>query len=496
MATTASLKRIEQSLDAKFSILPGVVARRCRWTVGLYKKSLPDREFLALAAWLTTFYPFQLAWLLERSRHAIKNKARQTGMSHTSSAAAILWGVFHGELTTIISKNDDSSKETFLKAKKHQLLLEKLGSKLAVTTRNIGADLEFVSGGRIKCRPSTGAQGDTGNVIIDEFAYHEHQKATWDRAVAATTHGGLRTRVLSTPNGAGDMFHDLWKKAVLIEGATEEDYSEHRWILHETSIHKAIDQGMPIDLKACWAKANGDPRVFGQMYECSFLDGSLQYIPGEAVKAAAVAKIKFSSKDSFFAGLDIGRNNDRTVLVVCSFDGVLAKVQAFRSCKRTDSAKLQSVVDWAFSTFPIRRLCVDQTGLGAFPVDDMRRRHGRQRVEGVTFTEGSKEDLATILYDAFCGSSGELRITDGDIEEPRGWVQIPATDDVLGVHFCDPGGAKDLRDDVCAIRRIVTSAGNVRYDAPRTDEGHADSAWALALALHAINHRPATVWQQ
>jgi hypothetical protein len=33
----------------------------------------------------------------------------------------------------------------------------------------------------------------------------------------------------------------------------------------------------------------------------------------------------------------------------------------------------------------------------------------------------------------------------------------------------------------------VTSAGNVRYDAARTDEGHADSAWALGLALHAAN---------
>jgi len=37
---------------------------------------------------------------------------------------------------------------------------------------------------------------------------------------------------------------------------------------------------------------------------------------------------------------------------------------------------------------------------------------------------------------------------------------------------------------LCSIRREVTDAGNVRYDAPHTPEGHADKAWALALALY------------
>jgi hypothetical protein len=54
----------------------------------------------------------------------------------------------------------------------------------------------------------------------------------------------------------------------------------------------------------------------------------------------------------------------------------------------------------------------------------------------------------------------------------------------------EPRAAERLREDICAIRREITTAGNVRYDAPHTDEGHADAAWALALALHACGKAP------
>jgi phage FluMu gp28-like protein len=80
----------------------------------------------------------------------------------------------------------------------------------------------------------------------------------------------------------------------------------------------------------------------------------------------------------------------------------------------------------------------------------------RRLVEQVTFTPSIKESLATGLYAAFTG----------------GTVRLPSSADAL-------------RKDVASIKRIVTSAGNIQYTAPRTQDGHADSAWALSLALHA-----------
>ena len=83
------------------------------------------------------------------------------------------------------------------------------------------------------------------------------------------------------------------------------------------------------------------------------------------------------------------------------------------------------------------------------------------------FTQGSKEVLATTLYEAF--AKGIIRIPEGD---------------------------RELREDLASLRRIVTAAGNVRYDAPTTAEGHADRAWALALALHAAIRQPGQRFEQ
>ena len=49
-----------------------------------------------------------------------------------------------------------------------------------------------------------------------------------------------------------------------------------------------------------------------------------------------------------------------------------------------------------------------------------------------------------------------------------------------------------LRDDLHSLKRTTTSAGNVRFVADRSENGHADRAWALALALHAGHeeHQP------
>jgi hypothetical protein len=73
----------------------------------------------------------------------------------------------------------------------------------------------------------------------------------------------------------------------------------------------------------------------------------------------------------------------------------------------------------------------------------------------------------------------------------NGMVRIPKKDGVLKDPLSDTVCAEPLRDDLRAIRREITSAGNVRYTAPHNASGHADRAWALFLALHAIGHRPA-----
>lgn len=443
------------------------MTRRAKKTLQKYERSLPLNEFRALVAWLSTFYPFQIEWLLDGAKRAIVNKSRQIGMSHTTAALAVLWGVFHGELTTVISIGEAEAIEVLDKAKRHVEILSALGSKMARLVRSRETGIGFASGGRVLALPSTGGRGYSGNVFLDEFAYHQNPGKVWDAAVPATGLG-FRLRVASTPNGFGNDFQLLWRQCV----NGELDFSHH-----EVPIELAIEQGFEVDLDECWTLAKGDPRLFGQMYQCKFLDGEMQYLPSELVTQCCRDRATLESGSGpHVAGLDIGRTADKTVLTVLKRSGGFSKFVYSESKKRTDSAGLQDMVDRAFRVFDLQKLCVDSTGIGQFPAEEMQTRHGHYKVEPFDFTLKSKEFLATGLYSGFVGKTLLLPGTDNDIPRPPdGMVPIVT------------GTAKALLEDLCSIQRIVTTAGNVRYDAPHTTAGHADSAWALALAQKAAN---------
>lgn len=409
------------------------------------RENLPEEEWEAVDTWSRTFFAFQREWLWDFSRFTLVSKARQIGISHTIAGDAAIWGML-GETTTIISKGQREADEVLDKASKHLRVLEKLGSAWARSHKS-GENIETETGGRIIALPSTsGGRSFSGNVILDEFAYLQDPKGVWDAAAAVVLHG-YRLKVMSTPNGVGNLWHDLWTNPKAHKGYRR----------HEVTIDQAREDGMVVDDSECWKMARGDPRVYDQLFRCKFLDGEAQYIPTAAIMAQSVDSNLYSTDGDCFAGLDIGRTSDRTDLVIVKRDDGVFRQQHSESCKRTSSDDLVRLAAKAFGPpFYCRRLCVDATGLGSFPADDMRKQFGRHRVEPVVFSLQVKEDIATTLY---------LLLTEG-----RLWL--------------DPKD-EQLRDDLCAIRRIITSAGNVRYDAPVTEKGHADRAWALGLACHA-----------
>lgn len=406
---------------------------------------LPAWEWRALKTWFTCFYPFQLEWLLDENRYSISVKARQIGASHTYGGWSVLRGAFFGETTTIVSKGERESREVLDKARKHAEFLQLVGSKRAQVVKKSSTEIEFLHGGRIIALPASSAsRGYSGNVILDEFAYHADAEKVWDAASGAITHGH-KIRIVSTPNGVGNTFEQMLS-----------DPSQHAgYSVHKFPMARAIADGMKIDLDSCWRNARGNPRIFAQLYECSFLDADNQYIPTELIHSALVGTRPIV-QGVCYAGLDIGKDVDRTSLViVCKDPKGVHWVITIQQKKRTVQKDLDDLVGLAFSdTFRCAKLCVDSTGMGAFPAEELARKWGKHRVEPVKFTQNSKEEMASTLYENFARST----------------IKIPQEQ-------------KDLIKDIMTLRRIITPAGNVRYDAPHTSSGHADSAWALALAL-------------
>lgn len=417
------------------------------------REVLPAREFRAVDLWLGTLFPYQREWALCWDRFAICNKARQIGTSHATAAATVLWAMM-GEQTSIISIGQDEGDEFLLKCRMHAEMLCELGSVWARATPT-ASKLSFTNtSGRILARPSTSAgRSLSGNVVLDEFAYHgTNDGRVWDGAAAVTLHNG-RLRIISTPNGTGNLFHEVWTNPKSNKGYRK----------FEFPIKRAIADGMSLNMDQLWSMAHGDPRVFAQIFECSFLDGAEQYLATSDITAAIDDDACGQCQGDIYAGLDVGLVNDLSSLVIVRQDAYTGRCHIVdrEDWKRTDWTAQQEGIEAAHRRWNFRRLCVDATGLGSVPAELLQKKLGRQRVEPVTFSSQTKEELATTLYQAFADRMVVMRRD------------------------------RDLVDDLCAIRRIVTTGGAVRYDAERSERGHADRAWALALALYACSSKPA-----
>lgn len=447
-----------------------------------YRAHLTAEEFAAVHAWLTTFLPFQLTWLLDEARFAVACKARQIGWTHTTAGLLVLWAVFRGEPCTIVSKDEKASEEVLSKCAWHVRVLREFGCEsMTAAVSSSREEIVFAGGGRIVALPSTGGRSFSGNLFLDEYAYHQHPERVWD-AAAPTTMLGYKMRVVSTPNGVGNDFHRLWERA------RRKDQGRVRWSAHEVPLSTALDQGYPVDVDACWTVyAKGDARLFDQLFGCSFLDAVMQYVPTEKIDACRTSA-PLPEGGLCYAGLDVGREVDLSCLVVVRVVRGVARVVHVEAIRRTDSDGLESMVGRAFERFGLRRLCVDSTGMGSFPTDRIKKRHGdraevphrRNRVEGVDFTLRSKEALATNLYTM--ATEGQLALPEDDAALPPPLVDGGSVANA-------PGTAALLRKEIASIRRVVTPAGNVTFDTLRTNEGHGDRAWALALALFAVDKK-------
>ncbi len=158
----------------------------------------------------------------------------------------------------------------------------------------------------------------------------------------------------------------------------------------------------------------------------------------------------------YYAGFDVGRKKDLSVLWVLEKVGDVYWTRVLRTLDRVNFTSQEGVLNALLAHSGVKRLCIDSTGIGLQMSERLQNRWGKYRVEAVNFSAPVKSELAMPLRRLF-----EDKL-----------VRIPGDDLV--------------REDLHAVRKSVTSAGNVRLDVERSDtDGHADRFWALALAYHA-----------
>ena len=403
------------------------------------------------------FYPYQQRWTSRADRFKVGMFARQTGKTFTTTfevAKDTLEAEVQGKRArwVILSRGERQAKEAMEEGvKRHCQALGVLVRSIETEWRGEATyrslEVEFPGGGRITALPANPdtARGFSANVFLDEFAFHADSRKIW-AALFPVISAGHKLRVVSTPNGKGNKFYDL---------ITSDDPV---WYRQRTDIYAAVTDGLPRDIEEL-KRALDDEDAWAQEYLLEFLDEASAWISYDLINAVEhdlAGDPAGYTGGPVYIGNDIGARRDLWVAWVWEQVGDVLWAREVRTLKRASFAEHDRTMDELFERYRVQRLCMDQTGMGEKPVEDAQRRYGSTRVEGVLFTSPNKLTLATQGKQAF--------------EDRK--VRIPLGDTAL-------------RSDLHSLKKIPTATGNARFDADRSEAGHADRAWACFLGVHA-----------
>lgn len=414
---------------------------------------------------LDTLLPYQRQWIDDAARFKIGLMARQTGKSWTSALEAVRDCLERKTTWVCLSAGERQALEWMLKAREHaeafQVALagyeEDRDGKEALLK---AAEIRWPNGSRllaIPANPDT-ARGYSANLLLDEFGFHEDPDRIWRAiypSISNPLKGQFKIRVVSTPNGMGNKFADLWLKA---EG----------WSRHKVTIHDAVKAGLPVDVEEL-RRGLDDSEGWAQEYECEFLDAAAVLLTYELIAGCESAEASVATSAEFwqqtqaplFLGIDFARKRD---LSVCWTLDPVGDVQHTREVLEMQGVSTPDQVDILRPRIQkARRVCVDYTGPGIGLGDLLVKEFGQWdpdehqfgKVDLVTFSNTSKMELFPALRVAF--------------EQKR--LRVPVN--------------RAVREDLHSMQRVTTPSGNVTYRAPHTDDGHADRCTALALAWRA-----------
>ena len=432
--------------------------------------------------------PFQRDWINDSSRFKLATKTRRAGFTFATSLEIALDVIDRRTRWLIVSRTQDTAKEAVREIRKHFAAMR---AAVAVKAADKAADNPqptdlFFDGLRLSkfvCELPNGseivamtahpdaARGFGGNVFLDEHAFHRDSKELWKGASAAVMRGH-RLLVVSTPHYQSGNYFDLARKANLILQRPPDSRRQGIWSTHWVDIHIAAPQladiGVPIDLDEL-SELAGDEETWQQEYCCAFLSASEMWLGLELI-AAARSPLATAEWDParavegwLYAGVDVARKRDLFAVHIDERIGDVAFTRGLIALRGATFEQQFNVLDQLLEHPRLRRMCIDATGMGMQNAERLQHKWGA-KVEPVTFTLESKERMAVLARRRF--------------EERLDKI---------------PENTPYLEADLAAIKRQATASGALRFDAARTEQGHADRAWAKFLADAAADSGVAAV---
>jgi phage FluMu gp28-like protein len=450
--------------------------------------------------------PYQRAWVDDQSRWKFGLMSRQVGKDFAAGFEGIrdcLRFDHRKEKTDwlIVAPSERQSLESLLKWKHWAECLDV--SLTSYEEQRTGgsesllqsAVLVFPHGSRVIAvpgKPDT-VRGFCANVLLTEFAFFEQPAATW-RAILPSITNGLRglkmVRLITTPNGLGNVAHELWVRnykaidhgQLIMSNEDKPPMINYQssiinsplWSCHLVDIHKAKRDGLPVNIEELRAALN-DPEGWAQEFECQFLDVQTVLLPYDLIATCESSEAAVTAPPGYWQGarpfpmvmgLDFGRRHDLTVAWVLARMGDVWVTVEVLALEKTPTDQQVEILRPRIQQ--CGRVCVDYTGpgvgLGDYLVKEFRQyepeKHHFGKIELCNFTSTLKVDIFSKLRMAF---------------ENRG-VRVPVS--------------RDVREDLHSLNRVSSASGQISYRAPHSADGHADRCTALALALRAGGDGP------
>ena len=421
--------------------------------------------------------PYQRRWVEDPCQLKIVVKARQTGYSFTATVRAVLRCLERRTTWIFLSKGERQSRLLMEKVQDHVqscgILSQSVESQFFEGTLMRQLEVRFPNGSVIyglPANPDT-ARGYSGNVTLDEFAFHQDAEKIYTSLYPTITRG-YSLEVISTPNGQGGKFFELAKEAGLADSGAGDpteraDRPPGRWSGHWCDIYKAAREGMKVDIEAL--RAGVDDETWRQEFCCEFISAGSQWISPElfqqCVSSEASTQLSVISNQQaegrepatesyLYAGWDIARHKDASVIWISERVG---DVSWTRGVIEMRNMPTPDQIREARSLMPyIRRMNIDKSGMG-LAIFEALERDFPEKVEGVLFTQGRKEAMAVLAKRR--------------MEEIK--VRLPDDD--------------HIRQSFRSLHKSVNSLGQPRFDAEHDEKyGHADHWWAFCMAEAAL----------
>jgi phage FluMu gp28-like protein len=514
---------------------------------------LPEKSRAEVAGAPIRLLPYQRRWVEDRSSLKMVVKARQIGYSFAATLQALLRCLERKTTWIFLSKGERQSKLLMEKVQEHiqscGIVAQAFESSFFEGASQKQLEVRLPNGSVIYGLPSNPdtARGYSGNVTLDEFAFHADAAKIYS-ALFPTITRGYALEVISTPNGQQGKFYELAKSAGLVgepsglpilrteDPQTSQEARRLRhpamvdWSGHWCDVYEAVRQGLKINIELLRVGCD-DESTFQQEFCCQFVSTAENFFPPELLAACLSAEARtdtpahqlasvrginhgglggrrldgtasglatlgqglernvFPDSD-FFLGIDIGRQHDRTVFWLDEVIGITADIaNCATSAPPAEGEGRQQTEDRQSIARIVRTL--DRAPF-AEQLECARELLRLERQDGQPLVRRAAMDatgigamLAETLAEEF-GPRVEPVTFTAAVKEDLAYRTKRRMEKQLSLL----PDTREVRRAFSAVKRVVTPSGNLRFDAVRTAAGHADEFWAKALADLAAESEP------